>query len=155
MNYLFSARSEKGRFLLGKEMYELEGLFRSVFRMMKSDIRTIFGEFISNGEFRVLQLISENGALKSSEISKRMEVSASHITSITDTLVEKGYITRMRSNEDRRVVELALTPQGEEMLSQCEEKKTQYFQELFVKFNKEEINHLIELFEKLLASNRK
>ncbi|MGM0839733.1 MAG: MarR family winged helix-turn-helix transcriptional regulator [Bacillota bacterium] len=136
-------------------MYELEGLFRSVFRMMKSDIRTIFGEFISNGEFWVLQLISENGALKSSEISKRMEVSASHITSITDTLVEKGYITRMRSNEDRRVVELALTPQGEEMLSQCEEKKTLYFQELFVKFDKEEVNHLIELFEKLLASNRK
>ncbi|WP_426890731.1 MarR family winged helix-turn-helix transcriptional regulator [Rossellomorea aquimaris] len=140
---------------MGKEMFELERLFRSVFRMMKSDIRTIFGEFISNGEFRVLQLISENGALKSSEISKRMEVSASHITSITDTLVEKGYITRMRSNEDRRVVELALTPQGEAMLSQCEEKKTQYFQELFVKFDKEEINHLIELFEKLLASNRK
>ncbi|NMH70374.1 MarR family transcriptional regulator [Bacillus sp. RO3] len=124
--------------------------------MMRSDIRTIFGEFISNGEFRVLQLIRENGALKSSEISKRMEVSASHITSITDTLVEKRYITRQRSNEDRRVVELALTPQGIEVLVQCEDKKSQYFQELFQTFDKEEIQHLIELFEKLLhSSNRK
>ncbi|MCA1063042.1 MarR family transcriptional regulator [Rossellomorea sp. AcN35-11] len=141
---------------MGKELFELEGLFRSVFRMMRSDIRTIFGEFISNGEFRVLQLIRENGALKSSEISKRMEVSASHITSITDTLVEKRYITRQRSNEDRRVVELALTPQGIEVLVQCEDKKSQYFQELFQTFDKEEIQHLIELFEKLLhSSNRK
>jgi DNA-binding MarR family transcriptional regulator len=138
---------------VGKELFELEGLFRSVFRMMKSDIRTIFGEFISNGEFRVLQLIRENGALKSSEISKRMEVSASHITSITDTLVEKGYITRQRSNEDRRVVELALTPQGVEVLAQCEEKKSRYFQQLFQTFDKEEISHLIELFEKLLNSS--
>ncbi|UII58634.1 MarR family transcriptional regulator (plasmid) [Cytobacillus spongiae] len=141
---------------MGKELFELEGLFRSVFRMMRSDIRTIFGEFISNGEFRVLQLIRENGALKSSEISKRMEVSASHITSITDTLVEKRYITRQRSNEDRRVVELALTPQGIEVLVQCEDKKSQYFQELFQTFDKGEIQHLIELFEKLLhSSNRK
>ena len=138
---------------MGKELFELEGLFRSVFRMMKSDIRTIFGEFISNGEFRVLQLIRENGALKSSEISKRMEVSASHITSITDTLVEKDYITRQRSNEDRRVVELALTPQGVKVLAQCEEKKSRYFQQLFQTFEKEEIDHLIELFEKLLSSS--
>ncbi|MFI8687464.1 MarR family winged helix-turn-helix transcriptional regulator [Rossellomorea sp. NPDC077527] len=138
---------------MGKELFELEGLFRSVFRMMKSDIRTIFGEFISNGEFRVLQLIRENGALKSSEISKRMEVSASHITSITDTLVEKGYITRQRSNEDRRVVELTLTSLGVEVLAQCEEKKSHYFQQLFQTFDKDEINHLIELFEKLLNSS--
>ncbi|BCB04394.1 MarR family winged helix-turn-helix transcriptional regulator [Bacillus sp. KH172YL63] len=138
---------------MGKELFELEGLFRSVFRMMKADIRNIFGEFISNGEFRVLQLIGENGALKSSEISKRMEVSASHITSITDALAEKDYITRQRSNEDRRVVELALTSEGREVLAQCEEKKSQYFQQLFQTFDKEEINDFIKLFEKLLSSS--
>ena len=116
---------------MGKDLFELERLFVSVFRMMKADVRNIFGQYLSNGEFRVLQLIRENGALKSSEISKRMEVSASHITSITDALVEKSHITRQRSNEDRRVVELQITKSGEEVLAKCEERKTEYFQDLF------------------------
>ncbi|MDR4936623.1 MarR family transcriptional regulator [Rossellomorea marisflavi] len=136
---------------MGKDLFELERLFVSVFRMMKADVRNIFGQYLSNGEFRVLQLIRENGALKSSEISKRMEVSASHITSITDALVEKSHITRQRSNEDRRVVELQITKSGEEVLARCEERKTEYFQDLFHSFDEEEIRIFTHLFEKLLS----
>ena len=138
---------------MDRELFKLEGLFRSVIRMMKSDIREIFGDSFSSGEFSVLHMIREYGAMKSSEMSKKMEVSASHITSITDSLVNKGYMTRQRSIQDRRVVELAITTKGNEMLSYFEEKKSQYFQQLFHTFKEEEINKFIELFEKLLDSS--
>ncbi|MBM7584213.1 DNA-binding MarR family transcriptional regulator [Bacillus pakistanensis] len=98
----------------------------------------------------MLKHISEKGAMKASDLSKLMEVSASHITAVTDALVEKDYITRQRSNSDRRIVELALTTKGEEMLDFYNQKKLEYFQETFKSFSEDEINQLIRLFEKIL-----
>lgn len=131
------------------EMFQLEHLFRSVFRMMKHDIAKLNGKYLSSGEVLVLKNLSENGAMKASDLSNLMEVSASHITSVTDGLTEKGYMTRQRSSVDRRVVELALTPQGKEILHKCEENKSQYFQEKFDTFSEEELHQIIELFTKL------
>ncbi len=138
--------------MMKEEMFKLEQLFRSVFKMMKQDINEILGKEISSGELSVIRFINEKGAMKASDLSKLMEVSASHITSVTDSLVEKELIIRERSLEDRRVVELALTTKGEEVLSRLDQKKSEYFQKLFQSFEKEEIAHFIKLFEKLLEN---
>ncbi|WP_419157147.1 MarR family winged helix-turn-helix transcriptional regulator [Rossellomorea sp. BNER] len=120
---------------------------------MKQDLKKIYGQYFSSGEFMVLKHISENGAMKASDLSKLMEVSASHITAVTDTLVEKDFITRQRSNSDRRIVELALTNKGEEMLEFYNRKKLEYFQETFKSFSEDELNQLIGLFEKILKKD--
>jgi DNA-binding MarR family transcriptional regulator len=138
-----------------EELFNLEELLRSASRMMKADIRELLGGGMTSSEFTVIRLIEEQGALKASEISKLMEVSASHITSVTDSLVEKGFITRQRSSEDRRVVELALTDDGKSMLVHFKKKKSLYFQQLFQSFSEEEIHYFTKLIEKMLMHKHK
>ncbi|WP_044022289.1 MarR family winged helix-turn-helix transcriptional regulator [Bacillus sp. SG-1] len=130
-------------------MFRLEELFRNVFRMMKHDITKLYGQYLSSGELLVLKYLSEHGEMKASDLSKKMEVSASHVTSVTDSLTEKGYITRQRSSVDRRVVELTLTEKGKEILDKCMRIKSEYFQEKFNTFSNDEIEQLIYLFTKL------
>jgi DNA-binding MarR family transcriptional regulator len=130
-------------------MFQLEELFRNVFRMMKRDITRLYGKYLSSGELMVLKYLSEHGAMKASDLSKKMNVSASHITSVTDSLTEKGYMTRQRSSVDRRVVEMTLTEKGKDVLEKCLQLKLDYFQEKFNTFSEEELKQLIKLFNKL------
>ncbi|MGM0845377.1 MAG: MarR family winged helix-turn-helix transcriptional regulator [Bacillota bacterium] len=134
---------------MNSEMFQLEELFRNVFRMMKQDITRLYGQYLSSGELLVLKYLSEHGEMKASDLSKKMDVSASHITSVTDNLSEKGYITRQRSTTDRRVVELVLTDNGRAILKKCLQIKVEYFQEKFNTFSQEEIQQLLYLFNKL------
>lgn len=105
-----------------KQAAELERAFRTVFRTLRQEVNKLMGDEVTSNEFTVLKLIAD-GPKMASAISKELNVSASHITSVTDSLVRKGYMTRSRSENDRRVVELVLTGTGQELVEKLEEKK--------------------------------
>ncbi|MBE3570894.1 MAG: MarR family transcriptional regulator [Bacillales bacterium] len=130
-------------------LVELEQLLRRSYRMVKNELRNCTGQYLNSTEFIVLKVIHEYGPLKASDISKTIEVSASHITAITDSLVEKGFITRKRSDIDRRRVELEITEKGKEMLKFAAGLKSEYFQKKFSHFTNEELETFIQLLKKL------
>ncbi|WP_240628525.1 MarR family winged helix-turn-helix transcriptional regulator [Bacillus salacetis] len=121
---------------------------------MKQDITKLYGKYLSSGELLVLKYLSEHGAMKASDLSKKMNVSASHITNVTDSLTEKEYMTRIRSSVDRRVVELALTDKGKRILDECLEMKLVYFQKKFDSFSEQELEQMIALFTKLYKTQQ-
>ena len=51
-----------------------------------------------------------------STVARELNVTVGTLTIAVNNLVKKGYIQRMRSQEDRRVVLISLTEQGEESL---------------------------------------
>ncbi|SIF90339.1 transcriptional repressor MprA [Mycobacteroides abscessus subsp. abscessus] len=59
-------------------------------------------------------------------------------------------MTRSRSENDRRVVELVLTGTGKELVEKLEEKKSAYLQAKFRSFTEEELDQLVKLFQKLM-----
>jgi DNA-binding MarR family transcriptional regulator len=63
-------------------------------------------------QFRALQLIAERGRATATEISQRMFVSQATVTSLVDKLVKKGYVTREKSQTDRRQTNIELTELG-------------------------------------------
>ncbi len=68
-----------------------------------------------------------NKDLKSNGIRPILEVSASHITAVTDALVEKEWITRIRSKEDRRIIRIHITEAGEKIVDHFNQKKQNTF----------------------------
>ncbi|MCA1036974.1 MULTISPECIES: MarR family winged helix-turn-helix transcriptional regulator [Bacillus] len=132
-----------------KQAAELERAFRTVFRTLRQEVNKLMGDEVTSNEFTVLKLIAD-GPKMASAISKELNVSASHITSVTDSLVRKGYMTRSRSENDRRVVELVLTGTGKELVEKLEEKKSAYLQAKFRSFTEEELDQLVKLFQKLM-----
>ncbi|RUQ32854.1 MarR family transcriptional regulator [Peribacillus cavernae] len=130
-------------------MYLLEKEFKNIFRNMRKEFNELFGSVINSNEFLVLKFIAVSGSQKASALSKELDVSASHITTVTDSLVKKGLITRNRVENDRRIVNLELTEKGKELINDLEQKKTEYMVAKFSKFTEEELSTLHELIKKL------
>jgi DNA-binding MarR family transcriptional regulator len=58
------------------------------------------------------QLMLGGGELKLSEISRRIHLSKAGITKMVDRLEEAGFVKRIRSKTDRRVIVAGLTKRG-------------------------------------------
>lgn len=68
---------------------------------------------IALGEQDLLkQLMLGGGELKLSEISRRIHLSKAGITKMVDRLEEAGFVKRIRSKKDRRVIVAGLTKRG-------------------------------------------
>ncbi|MGD2052334.1 MAG: MarR family transcriptional regulator [Acidimicrobiia bacterium] len=61
-------------------------------------------------------LAEHGGALRMSEIADRLILTRGGVTKLVDRLEEVGYVERRPSPSDRRVVLVAMTPEGREAL---------------------------------------
>lgn len=137
------------------KMYELESLMRYVYKVLRNEMNEVYENEMSRNEFFILKTLYEQGSKKSSDLSKMLNVSASHITAVTDSLIEKNWIKRIRSIQDRRIVDLHLTDEGKVKLELFEKKKTNFLLEKFNDFTDKEIEDFISLFHKLLKMDNK
>lgn len=70
-------------------------------------------------QYRVLGLLA-GGDERSTALAARLAVAKPTVTSLVDSLVERGYVVRETAAGDRRVVRLAITPVGREALAATE-----------------------------------
>ncbi|WP_372442144.1 MarR family winged helix-turn-helix transcriptional regulator [Metabacillus bambusae] len=132
------------------KMYEMEALMRHVYKKLRQEMNQVYDKEMSRNEFFILKTLYEQGSKKSSDLSKMLNVSASHITAVTDSLIEKSWIQRVRSVQDRRIVDLHLTEEGKNTLELFEKKKTDFLLQKFNDFSDQDMENFITLFNKLL-----
>lgn len=104
---------------------------------------------ITNDQHYILRYISQKEKCTSSELAEIFCVNKSAITAMTNRLVEKGLIRRIRGRHDRRVVYLALTEKGSRLFKETEEKIHQLVESFITKFSEAEIESFIKTYEKL------
>ena len=66
-----------------------------------------------------------------SRVANELNVSNSHITAVTEKLINKGFVTRSRSTSDRRVVYLEITEQGKDLVAKWKVQKTIFARKIF------------------------
>jgi len=69
----------------------------------------------------VLQQVGKSGSARPSEVARLVYLSQATITSIVDRLVKARLVTRIRSEEDRRSVDIVLTDAGRKKLEAAPE----------------------------------
>ncbi|MGX7395612.1 fatty acid biosynthesis transcriptional regulator FabT [Carnobacterium mobile] len=67
---------------------------------------------ISIKEMHTIEAIGMNRDHTTSEVAKKLAITAGTLTVSVNNLVKKGYVERIRSEMDRRVVKLGLTKKG-------------------------------------------
>ena len=67
---------------------------------------------ITPGGMFVMGSLKRNGILSMSDIGKCLSMPKPHITVIVDKLIEEGYVERQSDPNDRRIVNISLTPKG-------------------------------------------
>ena len=133
--------------------YFAESMF-NLFRAIKNesdDCGRLCGG-INEKELIIIIYVGQNENVKMSDISENIEAPMSTLTSIVDKLVERKYLTRDHSAEDRRVINVSLTSNGKTAYKSINTKRKKIAEKILSQLNEKEqtifINHL-----NLLASS--
>lgn len=87
-------------------------LFKDINEIEEKAIRTGQYKNMTANDMHVIEAIGLNGAKNMSAVAKALNVTTGTLTIAINSLVKKNYVERVRSEEDRRVVLISLTPKG-------------------------------------------
>ncbi len=73
-------------------------------------------EDLSPSQFGVLETLYHLGSLCQGELSAKLLKSTGNITLVLDNLEKRGLVKRVRQTEDRRMVKIVLTSEGEVLI---------------------------------------
>ena len=90
----------------------LVNLFQEIMDIEEKALITSEFKDISVNDMHILEAIGVNSARNMSSVAKTLSVTVGTLTIAINSLVKKGYVNRVRSEEDRRVVLISLTKKG-------------------------------------------
>lgn len=96
----------------------LRRVFQAINEYSKNAERTTG---LTGPQLWAIKLLASNSPLRVSELARLMYLHPATVVGILDRLEAKGLVTRTRSKEDRRAVEIGLTEQGQEMIASAPE----------------------------------
>lgn len=122
----------------------LVGLFRDI--LLKEEKAIITEEFkdISGNDMHILEAIGIGEAKNMSTVAGLLQVTVGTLTIGINNLVAKGYVERIRSEKDRRVVLISLTEKGSKAYRHHEEFHTRMTEEVIAYLSEEEIVVLVK-----------
>jgi DNA-binding MarR family transcriptional regulator len=95
------------------DLYLFFPLFRKKLFKHKKNLKQ---KKIPHSFYHILKVLKKRGELPMSEIGRLVFISKSNMTSLIDKLVENGLAERLPDKNDRRVINIALTDKGKDLL---------------------------------------
>ncbi|MCK5214022.1 MAG: winged helix-turn-helix transcriptional regulator [Candidatus Omnitrophica bacterium] len=129
---------------------------REVGRIMPGIARAIVVGFSQHIDLTPAQLftllaIAENGKCCFSELSQMMFVSAPTTTGIVDRLQRGGYVKRVPSKEDRRVINICLTLKGVKVAKFVQDSVVKHWEIILDKLSLADCEHYLKIIKKIKA----
>ena len=103
-------------------------------------------------ELSILEFIGNSQDIIMRDIADFLKASVSTVTGIVDRLVNKELLLREFSHEDRRIINITLSKQGDEMFRLYHDQKTKMCNAILSALDEREQDQLIELFEKVTTN---
>jgi MarR family transcriptional regulator, organic hydroperoxide resistance regulator len=96
---------------------DIEQRLRLVAATVRQKGRLLLGKYgITAPQFEALVVLKDEGERTIGELSSRLFLAYSTMTDLVDRLEKAKYVTRRRSEDDRRVVRVCLEPEGAELI---------------------------------------
>ena len=133
-----------------------EELLNDLLVMVFNEVLDMEHKTLISGSFKEISIndmhidaIGIGEARNMSAVAKTMAVTVGTLTTAINNLVKKGYVSRTRSAEDKRVVLLSLTDKGVAAYEKHARFHRQMVQTVMEGFEGEELDVLIQAFRKL------
>lgn len=124
---------------------EIVRIFSEVNKILKHSMRKEIANIgITMPQGFVLGTLLKSGEMKISELSKNVNLSNSTISGIIDRLENQQLVVRTRSDEDRRIVYVNVTPKVEEIYKGMFKKAEEIFGDLLSTGTSEELEKIME-----------
>ena len=103
-------------------------------------------------ELQVVVFVGQHISVKMTDISENLNSPLSTLTSVVDKLVEKKFLTRVHSDEDRRVVNVALTVKGKNSFKTFSDRKDEMAEKILSQYNATEQANFIGYLGKMTTT---
>ena len=111
---------------------------------------------VMRGEMFVLIMLEKSGEpLSPGTISREAEISTARVAVLLNGLEKKGYIVRVPSEADRRMLSVSLTGSGREYLRSKKEELISHRMRVLMAMGEEDAKRFIECLAKLTEAERK
>ena len=122
----------------------LVNLFNEILKLEEEAIITDEFKDITNNDMHIIEAVGLSGENTMSVVAKKLGITAGSLTTSVNSLVNKKYVTRKRSEEDRRVVFLQLTAKGKRAYEHHREYHRQMTDAVINKLDENEVPVLIK-----------
>ena len=126
-------------------------LFNEIWELEGEAVITEEYKDITNNDMHIIEAIGLGKDSTMSMVAKKMRITAGSLTTSINSLVKKGYVTRKRSEKDRRVVHIMLTERGEKAYFHHKNFHIQMVSCATENMNDHEIQSLLKLLQDLTS----
>ncbi len=125
-----------------------------IWQIQKQSLHTISRPAIALTMPQMMTLVAIHaaGTCRMSELAEVTQQSAGTLTGIVDRLIQDGLVARVRDSDDRRVVQVALTPAGKERLAHAEQACRDDMAHMLRYFSQEQLAQFESLLRRLLSN---
>ncbi|MFT5874737.1 MAG: DNA-binding MarR family transcriptional regulator [Clostridium sp.] len=138
---------------------EVARLFQEIMQLFKHNMsKGLCDTGISAPQGMVLRLLSEKKKLKITELSNELSLSNSTVSGIIDRLEKQDMVVRERSEEDKRVVYVSVSPSFEDMHKDFHNQFAKNIQNIMSQGSNAELHKIfvgLEALKKLLSDQQK
>ena len=113
------------------------------FRDFQGALKRFHSGSLSIVHLNLLMLLRFTGPLTMSRLADLLDVSVASATGIVDRMEKKGVIERKRSDEDRRVVEVHVSDQGEQVFIAMQAERQAQMARMLSGVSDQELNALL------------
>ena len=106
---------------------------------------------LTTPQYRVLRQLRQTGGepLSASELAERLGVTPGNLTGILDRLEQEGRLTRQRAAQDRRSLQVIITPAGEALMQRAVPELHTHLRDLFAPLGLADMAQVQGLLERL------
>ncbi len=127
----------------------LVNLINEIWELEEKAIITEEFKDLTNNDMHVIEAVGTGDGKNMSSIARKLNITVGSLTTAMNSLVNKKYVERRRSEEDRRVVFVKLTPKGSRAFRHHEDYHRQMTQAVVDKLDETEMPVLLKTLDAL------
>ena len=124
-------------------------LFNEIWELEEKAIITEEFRDITNNDMHIIEAIGLGEDSTMSAVAKKLGITAGSLTTSMNSLVNKKYVTRQRSESDRRVVYIQLTAKGKKAYEHHKNFHMQMTNAVIENLEEKELKILLQALDKL------
>ncbi|WP_058306451.1 MarR family winged helix-turn-helix transcriptional regulator [Gracilibacillus massiliensis] len=110
---------------------------------------SVKSEGLHPSHFHVLHIVEQADSIQMADIANKLGINKSNLTPLIQKLVEKGYIYKIKDNQDRRITYIKMTVEGQQFSKKNKAILYDKMQERFSSLSQDDKNDLKASFTKI------
>jgi DNA-binding MarR family transcriptional regulator len=137
----------------GRDPHEFFDRFTTVMRCLRSVAAQAYAGFgVGSAQAKFLRHIGQNSRISQADLARATDTAPTLTGRALETLVERGWVRRRRSVEDRRQYVLELTASGQRMRERVEVAREGIIEKLATALDERDVEDFDRIAKKILAA---